>query len=1067
MLKTLLILTFYILRAFEGNNPCCFELNQYSDVNWISDSIDIAPVSYGQLTFYRNFTSFQVRSTRRDVPACYSIQRHNHFLSVCILLCGDVHPCPGPSQASEASCDYKVFNKRGLHFIHINTRSLIPKLDEIRIIAHKTRAACICLTETWLDDSVPDAEVHIDKYLIQRRDRNRHGGGVLIYIRSDLSFNKRSDLDHVDIEATWLELLLPKSRPILCGVIYRPPNQSKFYDLLDRVCSSSVNFCEYETILLGDFNTNVSCSSVCPLLTAFRNFIDMFSFTQLIHNYTRVCSSTSTTIDLIMVSDPDKISQSGVIDTSLSDHNMIFCTRKVFKTFVGTHNNITSRSLKNYSREDFQANLLHTDWSCVLLCDNACKAWELFKNLFVSVINNVAPVKQVRIKQRTEPWIDSDILHAINLRDNAFTRYRKDKSVDNFNTFKVLRNKAQSMIKSAKKGFFTETLELHKNDSKSLWTILKNLGLPSKKGLSSTGSNICLNIDGNICFDKGSNANCFNEFYTTVASKLVEKLPACVHKFGKSFVTKYYFNLGVVSNSHSFSLVPESQVLKYLNNLTANKATGLDAIPSRFVKDGSSIIAQPLAHIINLSLIQGVVPDDLKSARVVPIFKKNDKTSVGNYRPVSILSILSKIYEKVVYDQVESYFKANKLLYKFQSGFRSGFSTDTCLIHLTDFIRMEMDKGHIIGMILLDLQKAFDTVDHSILLMKLSAAGLGDDILRWFTSYLSSRQQLVDVSGTHSASAPVTCGVPQGSILGPLLFLIYVNDMSAVVKNKLLLYADDSGILVSGKNKSDVEMSLKEDLHLVSQWLIDNKLSLHLGKTESILFGSKYRTRSTPGLDITCNGTDIKPSHCVKYLGVTLDQNLSFEAMANSVLKKANARLKYLYRKKEYLTQHTKKLLVMSLIQCHYDYACSIWYHGLSKFLKNRLQTTQNKLIRFILDLDARSHISAEHFKSLNWLPVNKRVDQIVLGHVFRIKHGLAPDYMMEHFTPQDSIHSYSTRLSGKGAFAVPKVKGFGSKSFCSIGCSLWNSLPAKISLIENVSSFKLTLRNYMLDNLA
>ena len=159
-------------------------------------------------------------------------------------------------------------------------------------------------------------------------------------------------------------------------------------------------------------------------------------------------------------------------------------------------------------------------------------------------------------------------------------------------------------------------------------------------------------------------------------------------------------------------------------------------MPSRFVKDGASIISQPLTHVINLSLIQGVVPDDLKSARVVPIFKKSDTTSVGNYRPVSILSIISKIYEKIVYDQVESYFKVNKLLYKFQSGFRSGFSTDTCLIHLTDYIRLEMDKGNLVGMILLDLQKAFDTVNHSILLMKLSAAGLGDDILRWFKSYL-------------------------------------------------------------------------------------------------------------------------------------------------------------------------------------------------------------------------------------------------------------------------------------------------------------------------------------------
>ena len=467
-----------------------------------------------------------------------------------------------------------------------------------------------------------------------------------------------------------------------------------------------------------------------------------------------------------------------------------------------------------------------------------------------------------------------------------------------------------------------------------------------------------------------------------------------------------------------------------------------------------------------MSIIQGVVPDDLKSARVIPIFKKNDKTSVGNYRPVSILSIVSKIYERVVYDQDESYFKVNKLLYKFQSGFRSGYSTDTCLIHLTDFIRTEMDKGHVIGMILLDLQKAFDTVDHSILLMKLRAAGLGDDILRWFQSYLSDRHQLVDVSGTHSATAPITCGVPQGSILGPLLFLIYVNDMSAVVKNKLLLYADDSGILVSGKCKSSVETSLKADLHLVSQWLVDNKLSLHLGKTESILFGSKHRIRSNSALDITCNGTTIQPTSAVKYLGASIDQTLSFDSMARSVLKKANARLKYLYRKKGYLTQHTKKLLVMALIQCHFDYACPIWYNGLSQLLKTKLQTTQNKLMRFVLDLDARSHIGPEHFKSLNWLPVNKRVDQIILCHVFKIKNGIAPDYMGNHFIPQESVHSYRTRLSHKGAFAVPKVKGFGSKSFFFSGISLWNKLPASLAQTEKINVFKILVKKFLLDSL-
>ena len=313
-----------------------------------------------------------------------------------------------------------------------------------------------------------------------------------------------------------------------------------------------------------------------------------------------------------------------------------------------------------------------------------------------------------------------------------------------------------------------------------------------------------------------------------------------------------------IQNSYSFSIVSENKVLKYLNSLDINKATGLDGIPSRFVRDGASIIACPLTHVINLSLIQGVVPDALKFARVVPLFKKNDKTEVGNYRTVSILTITSKVFERVVFDQVESYLDQKKLFHKFQSGFRSRFSTDTCLTHLTDFIKFQMDQGHFVGMVLLDLQKAFDTVDHGILLMKLKALGLSQDVSRWFQSYLSDRQQLVDVSGTLSSHANISCGVPQGSILEPLLFLIYVNDMSGAVCNKLLLYADDSAILAADKCLSNIETFLQKILEIVSEWLVDNKLSLHLGKTESILFGSRPRLKSQSVFSITCKGTVIE-----------------------------------------------------------------------------------------------------------------------------------------------------------------------------------------------------------------
>ena len=508
----------------------------------------------------------------------------------------------------------------------------------------------------------------------------------------------------------------------------------------------------------------------------------------------------------------------------------------------------------------------------------------------------------------------------------------------------------------------------------------------------------------------------------------------------------------------------ENQILKYLNNLSVNKSTGLDGIPCKFVRDSATIITCPLTHIINLSLIQGVVPDDLKSARVVPLFKKNDKCDVGNYRPVSILSIISKVFERVVYDQIESYLNEKEILYKFQSGFRKRFSTDTCLIHLSDYIKFEMDKGHFIGMVLLDLQKAFDTVDHSTLIMKLEALGLSQGILRWFRSYLSDRQQLVDVSGIFSQPCMITCGVPQGSILGPLLFLIYINDMSAVVKNKLLLYADDSAILVSGKNRSTIEKELAEDLETVSHWLVDNKLSLHLGKTESIIFGSKQKLKQNKDLHITCNGQVINSTSSVKYLGATLDQHLTGESMVTSIIKKTNARLKFMYRKQAFLTDHTKRLLVSSLIQCHFDYACSFWFHGLNKYWKDKLQITQNKLVRYVFNLEPRSHISNQHFVSLNWLPVSKRVEQITLCHVFKIKHGLSPSYMSQNFVTQDSVHTYRTRSSEHGSFVPPKVKSFGIKSFAYLGCKLWNMLPPHIRSIPTFDTFKGAVKNHFLE---
>ena len=444
------------------------------------------------------------------------------------------------------------------------------------------------------------------------------------------------------------------------------------------------------------------------------------------------------------------------------------------------------------------------------------------------------------------------------------------------------------------------------------------------------------------------------------------------------------------------------------------------------------------------------------------IYKKNEKTSPGNYRPVSVLSIVSKVLERVAYNQLEKYLNSNNLIYNLQSGFRPGFSTDTCLIFLTDLIRKELDKGNYTGMVLIDLQKAFDTVDHTILLQKLKAIGLNPPSILWFQEYLTGRIQVVDIGGTVSDLNDITCGVPQGSILGPLLFLLYVNDADAAVRCKLLLYADDSALLISGKDVSSIEQQLSEEMASLSDWLVDNKLSLHLGKTESILFGSKRKLKKHSSLKICCNGTDISPTKSVKYLGAHINQTLSGDIMGNSVIKKSNAKLKFLYRKSNFLSDHAKKLLVSALIQCHFDYSCSFWYSNLSSKIKSKLQTTQNRMIRFVLGLDPRSHIGHDQFIKINWLPVEQRVNQIRLTHTHNFFQKRAPMYLTGDFSRVCDSHSYITRDSNL-SFNVPHVKSFGLKSFQYTSIKLWNNLPNNIKRIEETSKFKYQVKHHLL----
>ncbi|XP_060607821.1 uncharacterized protein LOC132759963 [Ruditapes philippinarum] len=607
------------------------------------------------------------------------------------------------------SCEnINCFERKGLHFIHFNVCSLLPKMSELRQIATKFKFSAIAITESWLDNSVTDNEVIIQGYNVIRKDRNRSGGGVCLYIHEDLAFTERQDLETEHLEIVWADLLLPKTKPILINSCYRPPKQSyvDFLNMFETVLSKIRS--DTECFFLGDLNIDW-LDKTSSVFMKYECVLKIFNLTQIIKEPTRITLNTKTLIDHILCSHSDKVFQSGTLPIGLSDHLPVYCTRKLQKGTFNKHKNIIIRSMKNYSAEIFIHNLKLCDWSSMFTAKSVDESWLLFKDMFLSVLNVVAPVKEVRLKQRSEPWLDSNILELINMRDYFLQEFRKHNQKDMYNKYCLYRNLIQRHIKKAKSGYISHQLQENKYNPKKLWSQLKDLGY-SKKTKSSP--NIVLNIDDENCFEPTKIACHFNQFFTTVASVLVDKLPNPFNLFSveSDIFKEFYKNRNPDGNKFQLHTVSEEYIYKELCKLNCSKSTGLDEIPAKFLKDAAPFLKIHITFLVNNSITSKSVPNELKCAKVKPLFKKNNRSDVSNYRPVSILSIVSKILERTVYNQLEIFLVKQGLLYELQSGFRCNYSTDSCLIHLTDHVKSQTSKGLLTGMIMLDLQKAFDTV---------------------------------------------------------------------------------------------------------------------------------------------------------------------------------------------------------------------------------------------------------------------------------------------------------------------------------------------------------------------
>jgi len=346
------------------------------------------------------------------------------------------------------------------------------------------------------------------------------------------------------------------------------------------------------------------------------------------------------------------------------------------------------------------------------------------------------------------------------------------------------------------------------------------------------------------------------------------------------------------------------------------------------------------------------------------------------------------------------------------------------------------------------------------LLQKLRAIGVS--AIPWFESYLSNREQCVEVNGSKSDFMKVGCGVPQGSILGPQLFLIYINDMQMSIRCKLALYADDSALIFSHRDSNTIATRLSNELSDCKRWLTDNKLSLHVGKTECLLFGTRRRLGKVRDFQVSCDGVPVKRVDSVKYLGVYLDANLCGVVHATTVIKSCIGRLSFLYRNGNLLDFNCRKMLCSALIQPYIDYCCTSWYSTLTKQLRSKLDVLQRRMIRFMYSKDSRDHIDNQHLKTLSWLSIPDRVAFFKLLHIFRIRNNTAPVYLRTNFEQLRISHSHKTR-SSIFDFSITKEVSMAPKSFTYTGIRLWNDLPNSLKEIQSESIFRSRLKQYFL----
>ena len=455
-----------------------------------------------------------------------------------------------------------------------------------------------------------------------------------------------------------------------------------------------------------------------------------------------------------------------------------------------------------------------------------------------------------------------------------------------------------------------------------------------------------------------------------------------------------------------------------------------------------------------MSFESGTFPSHLKIANVVPIHKKDDQTILGNYRPISLLSNISKIIEKIMHKRLYQFFDKHDIIHNMQFGFRFNHSTEHALISITEKIRDALDSGNIACGVFIDLKKAFDTVNHKILLKKLLHFGVRGIAYKWFSSYLSNRKQFVSIETSKSCEETVKCGVPQGSVLGPLLFIIYINDLKNVIKYSTLhQYADDTNLMIADKSIKKINKYINHDLKLLTEWLIANKISLNTDKTEIIVFKNKNKKISKK-LNFRISGQKIKPTNALKYLGVILEENLSWEKHLNTLVKRLGRAIGILAKLRHYVPKWLLRTVYYSLFNSHLIYGCQIWGNN-NSILVNKVKKLQEKALK-VMDFCSDNKTINEVFHDFKILKLEDFIKYRNITFVKDCLNKIGPKTFYKNFTLCQERHCHYTRNAQRNFINIPQVQTsfYGINSIKYKSATTWNNLQNALQSDLLISSY-------------